>query len=130
MLSVNKINAAQGVTGIVPIFLSISYILYEAWWLLALCVLSLFVLLAVVPLFKKRESLCMFLLVAAAGLPLNIKLAYLFIIEWDMGLGYFFCDLCYGLLICCVLFSVEEVVLGVVTRLIWRRQYKIKIWKL
>lgn len=126
MLSVNKTNAVQSVTGIVPVILSISFLKHNAWWILGLCILSLFVLVAMVPLFKKRESLYMFLLVAAAGFPLNVKLAYWLISESWLGFDFLLGNICYGLLICCVLFSVEEIVFGVITRFIWRRQYKIK----
>lgn len=126
MLSVNKTNAIQSVTGIVPVILSISFLKHNAWWILGLCVLSLFILVATIPLFKKRESLCMFLLVAAAGLPLNLKFAYWLIDESYIWLDSFFGNLCYVVLICCILFSIEEIVFGVITRLMWRRQYKLK----
>lgn len=126
MLSVNKTNAIQSVTGIVPVILSISFFKHNAWWILGLCVLSLFILVATIPLFKKRESLCMFLLVAAAGLPLNLKFAYWLIDKSYIWLDSFFGNLCYVVLICCILFSIEEIVFGVITRLMWRRQYKLK----
>ena len=61
---------------------------------LGLCILSLFLLVATVPLFKKRESLYMFLLVAVTGFPLNIKLAYWLISESYLGLDLLFGDLC------------------------------------
>lgn len=127
MLSVNKTNAIQSVTGIVPVILSISFVKHHTWWILGLCVLSLFILVATVPLFKKRESLYMFLLVAAAGLPLNVKFAYWLISECWLGFDFLLGNICYGFLICCISFSIEEIVFGVITRFIWKRQYKIKL---
>lgn len=130
MVSVNKINAVQVVqtaTGLVPVFLSILFLVHKIWWILPLCIFSLFLIVATVPLFKKRESLCMFLLVAVTGFPLNIKLAYWLIDDLYFGMDFFIGDLCYGMLICCILFSIEEIVFGVITRLIWKRQYKIKL---
>lgn len=126
MFSVNKLNVLQTVAGVLPMLLSILFLVHKRWWILGLCILSLFLLVATVPLFKKRESLYMFLLVAATGFPLNIKLAYWLISESYLGLNSLFGNLCYGALICCVLFSIEEIVFGVMTRLIWRRQYKLK----
>lgn len=126
MRSVNKLKILQATTGVLPVFLSILFLVHKTWWVLGLCILSLFLLVATVPLFKKRESLYMFLLVAATGFPLNIKLAYWLISESYLGLDLLFGDLCYGVLICCVLFSIEELLFGVITRFIWRRQYKLK----
>lgn len=127
MRSVNKLNILQAVTGVLPVFLSILFLVHKTWWILGLCTLSLFLLVATVPLFKKRESLYMFLLVAVTGFPLNIKLAYWLISESLLGFDFLLGNICYGFLICCVLFSIEEIAFGVITRFIWRRQYKIKV---
>lgn len=71
MLSVNKTNAIQSVTGIVPVILSISFLKHNAWWILGLCVLSLFILVATIPLFKKkRKSIYVF---ACCSYGLSVK---------------------------------------------------------
>lgn len=128
MLSVKKINFLQVVIGYLPALISLITVLKNStYWPMVACVVLLFIIVGVFPLFRKRESLWMFLFVGAASLPVNVRLSILFlecdIIEsdalWFSILG--------AILFSCVLFSVEEVVFAVVTRLIWRKQDEIKL---
>lgn len=107
--------------------LSIVFMVKQSWFVLWICVLSLFVVVGAVPLFRRRESLYMFLLVAVAGLPINIRISYWLVSRSFFSMGIFIGDVLCVMLLCCVFFSVEEIVFGVITRLIWRRQYKIKV---
>lgn len=123
----NQINIVQLSAGIFPIILSITFLINHSWLVLLLCVLSLFVIIGVVPIFKRRESLYMFVFVGAAGIPINIRLSYWLVSEELISSGFLVGNILWGVLLCCVFFSVEEIVFGVVTRIIWKRQYKIKI---
>jgi len=128
MVPVNKkTNKFQLVAGALPAMLSMSSMMIQSWIMLLLCVLSLFIVVGFVPIFKRRENLYMFILVAIAGLPINIRLSYWIVEEAFFGSGFFVGDIILGTLICCVFFSVEEVFFGVITRMIWKKQYKIKI---
>lgn len=99
----------------------------HSWLLLMLCVLSLFIIVGVVPVFKRRESLYMFILVGIAGLPINVRLSYWLVSEEFISSDFLVGNILWGALLCCVFFSVEEIVFGVLTRLIWKKQYKIKL---
>ncbi len=86
-----------------------------------------FILLKIVPGFRRRESLWMFIIVSVSSIPFNLYiLSYLdecgFIFGSMFILGVLKCVLYY-----IVILSVEELVMGVLTRLIWKRQYKIEL---
>ncbi len=122
-----KSNKIQFATGLLPVMLSIIFLVNHSWIILLLCILSMFIVIATVPLFKHREILFMFVLVAATGLPINIGLSCWLISEEIIGVGFLIGDILWGAFICCALFSAEEILFGVMTRILWKKQYKIKI---
>ena len=124
MVSVKKIQLALGT---LPAMLSIVFLVSRLWLFLLLSILSLFFIVGFVPLFKRRESLYMFILVGATGLPINIKLSYWLVSEEFISSGSLLGNILWIALLCCVFFSVEEIVFGVVTRFIWKKQYRIKL---
>lgn len=128
MVPVNKrSDNIQLAIGSLPAILSTAFLINQSWLILLIGVLSLFVIIGVVPLFRKRESLYMFILVAVAGLPINIRLSYWLVSEELISSGFLIGNILWGALLYCVFFSVEEIVFGVVTRMIWKKQYKVKI---
>ncbi len=107
-----------------PLLLGIAAVLVGSPFLYFLLFLSHF-LLMLVPLFKGRENLWMFVTVALSAVPVNVKLL-LFLGEFG---GVFFPALLpfailRGVLYYCILFAVEEIIMGVITRLIWKKQKK------
>ena len=128
MVSVNKrTNKIQLAIVSLPIILSVSFLVNQSWLILLFCVLSLFIIVGIVPVFKRRESLYMFILVGVAGMPINIRLSYWLVSEEFISSGFLIGNILWGALLCCVFFSIEEIAFGVVTRMIWKRQYKIKM---
>ena len=123
----NKINYIQVAAGLLPIGLSAIFLMKKSGFVLLLCIVSLFIIIGTIPLFRKRESLWMFIFVALAGLPINIRLSFWLVSEGVISSGFMIGDIVWGALLCCVFFSAEEIAFGVITRLIWRRQYKINI---
>ena len=121
-----KVRNIQLITGLLPAVLSVAFLVKESVLFLLLCVISLFITVGTVPLFRKRESLFMFILVAIAGLPVNIRLACWLVFEGIIGSDFLPVDILWAVFLCCVLFSVEEIVFGVITRMIWKRQYRLK----
>ena len=122
-----RINKIQLAVGVLPAMLSISFLINQSWIILLFCILSLFAIIGIVPIFKRRESLYMFILVGIAGLPINIRLSYWLVSEEFISSGFLVGNILWGALLCCVFFSVEEITFGVITRMIWKKQYKIKI---
>lgn len=126
MLSVKSKNYIQLSLGLIPAILTSSFLFRHILLLPVAAVISMFILIATVPLFRKRESLYMFIMVAVAGLPVNILLSYSVVSEELFGNGMIN-NILWGIVVCTVLFSAEEIFFGIITRLIWRRQYKINI---
>lgn len=119
-----RLNKGVWTLGI-PAVLSIMTVLKHSVILFVLLVIIHFVILRIVPAFKGRENLWMFIFVAISSVPLNIYILT-FVNEWELLFGTIFV---LGILKCIlyyvILFSVEEIIFGVITRLIWRKQYKL-----
>lgn len=96
MFSLSKKQNIQLATGILPAVLSVIFLINISWIWLLLCVLSLFVIVGTVPLFRKRESLYMFIFTAVAGLPVNIALSYYVVSEGFLGTGFLIGDILWG----------------------------------
>lgn len=123
----DKIKYAQLMTGTVPLGLAVKFLVDQSWISLLLVAISLFVIVGTVPLFRRRENLYMFIFVAIAGLPINVGLSCWLVAEGYIVAGFLIGDIVWGMLVCCMLFSVEEIVFGVITRMIWKRQYVVKM---
>ena len=98
--------------------------------LIPIIIVLMFVLVAVVPFTRKHESLWLFLICAVSSIPLN-----LFFLREYTGWKYFLCvnpnvklfSVLATIEAMLILTSVEEVIVGFIGRLIWRRQYKLSI---
>ena len=123
----NKIKKLQFALGIVPTVFSLLFLRNGSWKYLLLCIVSLFVIIGCLPLFRKRQNLYMFIFVAIVGLPINIWLSYMLVSEGVISSGFLIGDVVWGAMLFFVFLSVEEIVFGVITRMIWKKQYKIKM---
>ncbi len=124
----NKMKNVQLAIGTVPTIFSLLFIRSGSWKYLLLCVVSSFVIIGCLPLFKKRQNLYMFIFVAIVGLPINSWLSYTLVSEGFISSGFLIGDVVWGALLFFVFLSIEEIVFGVITRMIWKKQYKIKIF--
>lgn len=110
----------------VPFALSLSAALMRSLLLGALAVLSLFLAVRLLPACRHRENLWMFLLAALAGIPINLTasavLLRTFFSSQEWGIARFL----WGILLYAILFSTEQIILGVITRLLWKAQYPIQ----
>ena len=112
-------------TLVIPAVLSTMAVLKRSMILLALLIVIHFVILKVVPSFKGRENVWMFIFVAVSSIPLNIYVLIL-VNKWGFLFGsMFILGILRSVLFYVMLLSFEEIVMGVVTRLIWKRQYKL-----
>ncbi len=128
MVSVNKKNdVLQLAAGLVPVAFSVAFLFVHKWELLLLCAISLFLPVAFLPLCRHRENLYMFIFVAAAGCPVNVWASLWLVTEGIFDSDYVIANVLWCILLFCVLFSVEQIAFAVITRLIWRKQHKIKM---
>ncbi len=91
--------------------------------LMALSVLFLFVLVRVLPWCRKRENLFIFIYSVGVVTPINIVIIRS--LNWTDFLDNGFQIVLWSLLSFFMLFAVEEIVLGIITRFIWKKQYKL-----
>ena len=94
-------------------------------WNIVLFLLSHFLILLVTPLFLRSENLWMFCILSVTTLPINLRL----LAEAAWGIDFFDENPVLGVVRCLVflgiLFSAEQLVMGLLTRLIWQRQRKL-----
>lgn len=114
---------------LLPISLSIAGAIKHSPILIVLMPIALLISVALTPWARKRENIWMFLLVAVSGVPVNI-----IVVRWLLGLSFFethFFVLAFfhSVALYLMLLSMEELILGVVTRMIWKNQYKISFSK-
>ena len=124
-----KRNRLSGLT-VLPIVISIASAHYKMLWLIPVAVLSMFVLVGTLPFCRKRENLWMFVLTAFCSIPVNWFLLTNFEI-WKNVLysGGESCILTKIVIVeyMMVLTGVEEIILGLLTCMVWRKQYKLYI---
>ncbi len=81
-----------------------------------------------VPAFKGRESLALFIVVTVVGLPINLAavcaLMERFIEDPDTPL---LTQVLWGTVLCSCAASIENIVIGVVGRLLWPKQVEIEL---
>lgn len=96
------------------------YVEKFSWEYVVIIAAVILLLVKLMPFTKAYENIWVFLLTFISFVPMNIKLASFIernIFEWNGFLrGIWFVFLWF------VLFSVEEIVMGLIARLIWRKQ--------
>lgn len=110
---------------LLPISLSIVGAIKHSPIIILLVPIALLISVALTPWARKRENIWMFLLVAVAGVPVNI-----IVIRWFLGLPFFESHIFVltvfrSVVLYLMILSIEELILGVVTRMIWKHQYNI-----
>lgn len=98
-------------------------------YILLISVITLFLLIAFLPICKKRENLWMFVFSSISLLPANIKFSVP-ISQWAEEELYWdsaFMKIILFLIALHILFCMEQIILGFITRLLWRRQYKVEV---
>ncbi len=123
-LKKHKKDAFQLLAVIVPLLFSVLSVIFKSYYLIVAAVISLFGIIGIMPVFKRHENLWMFVLSTIVFMPQNLMIVYYFIREDIYG---FIMNELVGFLVFCSLFSVEQIVLGVVTRILWRRQCRLSL---
>lgn len=110
-----------------PFVFSVITVLKKSVAMFVFFILVHFVILKIIPSFRHSENIGMFVIVAFSSIPINI---YLFKLLVEMELlfdSFLVVNILRGVLCYIVLLSVEEVIMGVLTRWIWKKQYKIRL---
>lgn len=120
-----KYNLAKLIVGVG----NIGYILYNSLsgskksgcWGIMLGILIVFMVIKSVSFIKEQESTWVFLVSAIATIPFNIKLASIAV---DMYLidGFALMKILFGIVVYLCILSAEEILFGVMARIIWAKQ--------
>lgn len=86
-------------------------------------VLSVFLVIPLVLEFRHRENLGMCFVIAISSIPINTTVSYKIIKLLSWG-SLTISSVLYGILAYFILLCVEEVIFGVITRLIWRKKHR------
>lgn len=124
-----KRNRLSGLT-VLPIVISIASAHYKMLWLIPVAVISMFVLVGTLPFCRKRENLWMFVLTAFCSISVNWFLLTNFEIWKNVLYSGGENRILTKIVIVeymMVLTGVEEIILGLLTRMLWRKQYKLYI---
>lgn len=108
----------------IPLFFTVAGACSGSVILMAVGVLLLFALVALLPVCRKRENLWMFSFAAITMIPVNIYILIKLDL-YDYSGASILRTVMWCILILGILTAVEEIVLGLITRLIWNRQYRL-----
>ena len=114
------VNMKNVILFLLPPLLSLSYVVFGAWWLLILAAAALYAAVGLLPCFHGRETSGVFLLGFLTILPVNAVLARDFSAYFEDYPAFVrFIDAAAVFL---ALTGAEEIVLALLSRLLWRRQ--------
>ena len=99
----------------IPFVLSLVGVIKGSLMLLALALLLMFAIVFIAPVSRTRENLFIYCEVALTLVPVNVKLAKIVGFEYFDGKLFAFFAI---IVIFSILFSVEEIIFGLITRLI------------
>ena len=89
-----------------------------------LSVVAVFVIVATLPLCRRRESIWIFFILVLTATPINIAVIIEVLSSWMFEDSLLLTNILRGGLFYLITLSIEELVCGIFARLIWRRQYK------
>lgn len=103
----------------VPIVLAIIAASKASIILSILSILLTIIDVAVLPVCKNNENVWTFFMTALTVTPINIKI----IVHFIQGNVNLFIGIVMGLLLYFIMLSIEEIIAGVIVRIIWPKQY-------
>lgn len=120
MLSLKKIlYEFQYALIAVPIVLAIIAAIKASIILSILSILLTIIDVAVLPVCKNNENVWTFFMTVLTVTPINIKI----IVHFIQGNVNLFIGIVMGLLLYFIMLSIEEIIAGVIVRIIWPKQY-------
>ena len=119
------LRVSRGIWAIgVPTALSALMVVKQSVALFLAYILVHFLILKIVPVFRHRENIGMFILLIFSTIPVNLFIVCMLGSMDDLCGILLFSRIFRCIIYYMMLLSVEEVVMGVITRCIWRKQYK------
>ena len=115
-----------------PFLLAVIAAYYKSVWLVAVTVITMFIMVAVLSFTHKRENLWLFILCGICSIPINIFLVNEFL-PWKKYIFHSYHGLSnillmVGLTLICT--SIEEILVALVGRISWKKQYDLMLPKI
>lgn len=110
--------------GVVPLGISIIAVRLWCWPLALIALVGVFIIVAILPLFRRRESLWIFFFVLLTVTPINLAAIDVFLDSFLFEDSFLLTNIIRGSLIFTIALSIEELACGLVARMIWKKQYK------
>lgn len=107
---------------VIPFILSISLFYQFSMVTVLIMILSIYISVAFIPEFDHYENIGVTFLSTICFIPIYFDL---FIISYEIIDSYFFCRLSYAGGAIIIFYSIMEIILNVIARIIWKDQYEI-----
>ncbi len=113
------LNSVQLGISIVPILLSVLFLFLHTYLLVIIAGIMIPLVACFAPLFRKRANLWTFVFVSAVSVPINIRTVFA-LRNTDLIFFYdtLFMNILQGILVFCIMFSVEQIIMGVIVAVI------------
>lgn len=125
-----KKNSKGSIAVFTPFLLALCSAYFKSMWLVTATIVSIFILVAVLPFCKGRENLWLFILCAICSIPINIFLLiefpqwrYILYSGAEKSITYYISLMEIAL----IGTGVEEVIIALIGRRFWKRQYTLYI---
>lgn len=118
------ITSAQLILGLAPVGISLFAIQHHSWKLVTCAIVAVFAVVAILPIFRKRESLWVFFLIFLTLAPVNVYAIVEVLCSSLFTDSFVITNILRGGLLFMIGLSVEELICGLVARLLWRKQYR------
>ena len=89
-----------------------------------LSIAAVFIVVAILPLCRRRESIWVFFILFLTATPLNVTIIIEILTSWLFEDSLILTNILRGGLFYLIALSIEELACGFFARLIWRKQYK------
>ena len=108
----------------IPFAFSVLAVIRHSVALFVVYILIHFVVLRIMPAFRHRENIGMFIMVAFSSIPVNLYIFQMIYYTDMLFDSHLVLNIIRGVFYYIMLLSIEEIIMGVLTRGIWKKQYK------
>ena len=118
------ITSVQLILGLTPVGISLFAIQQRSWQLAVWAVVAVFAVVAILPLFRRRESLWVFFLMFLTLTPIDVYAIVKLLCSSLFVDSFLITNILRGGILFLIGLSVEELICGLIARLLWRKQYR------
>ena len=114
----------------IPVWITSTGIKNNSVVLAFISFVTLLIFLGIIPMCRGRESLFGFLILTPMITPLNIYAIYYLWVNAFLGDPFVISGVLWSVVIFAVLFSIEQIIFGILARILWPRQLRTRSSKI